>query len=615
MMQGCRRDITEKLQDNGQTPSPVDFLPLPTPGIDCLLLAKKRGHAYSCSKRVVTSDVNIHSQVLRKRIHVQCFSEDEKHLPADYHCGFSSKPGSSLPTAPPASDLNLLKVLVAQTPLWCLREELVALTLFDRDVDSSEKRKILKRLSHEADDDLPKRTTLKLATIPDSRLRANGINVGSGAVQGWASPTLPLLHAKDTALDGKPITTEEESWLGSLPYFGAFIAAPLYGYVNQNLGRKAAAYLTAIAFIVGWLFIIFSNSMSYFMAARFIMGLGVAGANVFVTMYVGEVSEDGMRGSLGVLRGLTLTIGYILVYVIGSYLSITNAAIVNLVIPIIFLVIFFWMPESPMFLLGKGRRNEAFTAYLWMRGGSTQAAEEEMSKLSAVIQESEQMKSQTTVRAKLSTRGTRKALLIAVLLAMFEQFSGINVVFSYCATIFEMAGGSMTPEYSSFIVSIMGFVSSVISYYICDRLGRRLVLITTYTLQGLCVGALGLYIFLREKGTDVSVVGVLPIVLISLYVFCGVTGASNMFYVVLSEIFRPEVRGIAMGITNSLVWLAAFLVTKMYPPLSSAIGDYVCFWLFAVICIGGAIFTFFQVPETKNRSLESILIELNGGPL
>jgi SP family facilitated glucose transporter-like MFS transporter 8 len=424
---------------------------------------------------------------------------------------------------------------------------------------------------------------------------------------------LPILRSKATALGGHPVTQEEESWLASLPFLSAFLFSPAYSYINQNVGRKSAGYLSALPAIIAYLLIIFGDSIIHLLIARFILGLCIAGVNIFTTTYVSEISEDSIRGAIGNFRGVAAGLGTIVVYAIGSYLSVQDTGIVCLSIPVLFLLGYFWLPESPVFSLSRGRRSEALDTYLWLRA-DVALAETELKKLEAVVDVNSAESGQVGLLELLSVRGTRRALQIALVISVVQQFSGMNVVYGYCQSIFEMSKSNLSPQMSSIIFGVVNLSGSLFSCFSSDLAGRRPILIWTQLVQGMCLAGLGVYLFLDNSGTDVSAVSVLPVICVSLYSFCVIAGPSDLLFVIIAEIFRPEARGLALGLTSSTIWILAFLSTKFYNDLVALLRVYGCFWLFAGFSLAGAAFTFFQLPETKNRSIESILLELNGEP-
>ncbi|KAJ9589413.1 hypothetical protein L9F63_017392 [Diploptera punctata] len=418
---------------------------------------------------------------------------------------------------------------------------------------------------------------------------ANLVSITFGAVNGWPSPSLLILRNPETALGGVPITVEEESWVSSISYLSAFFFVPVYSYVNQRWGRKTAGYLTGLPFIVGWLFVIFGDTIIFYLVARFLMGIGGSGVNVFITMYCGEIAEDAVRGALGTFRSLFANLGVIYIYAAGPYVTIQEMAIISIIVPIVFLVALFFLPESPMYLMTKDKEEEAMKSLLWLCRNK-EAAELEMDKLKRVVTEFKSNSSKKiNLKDLLSYRGTRRALLMAFTLAVIQQFSGMYVVMSFCASIFEMAGTDLSPHISSVIAGCMLLIGSFFASFLTDLAGRRIVIIATQII--LCL---------------------LPVICLSIYFIAMVAGLPTLLYIVVAEIFTPEARGIATLTTNAVVWLLAFLIMQFYPLLLTVIKGFGCFWIFSGFGLFGAIYAFFQVPETKNRSLQSILRELNG---
>ncbi|PSN46525.1 Facilitated trehalose transporter Tret1 [Blattella germanica] len=439
---------------------------------------------------------------------------------------------------------------------------------------------------------------------------ANLMTISYGFVAGWSSPSLQLLKNEETAI-GEPITEEQETWLGSLIHLSAFLSSPVYSYINQNWGRKIAGYLSAAPLIIGWFLIIIADSVLYLYIARFLMGLSMCGINVFVVMYIGEISEDGIRGTLGTLRGVGADTGILLIYGLAPYLPIQTMAIISIALPLLFIILYYFIPESPMFLLSKGKRTEAKNAFLWLRGGDVNSAEEEVKKMDVVV---EVISRKVSLKELLSVRGTRNALLIAVVFAVVIQFSGMYVICSYAARLFELSGSTMPSDIASIVIAAITIVGSLLALVGTDIAGRRIILISSQIVEGLSLGGLGIYLFAKHHGIDVTDVGILPVIFLSLYCLCVAAGVATLAYVVVAEIFRPEARGLAMSVMSTVVWGLAFVTTKFHHDLETVIGLHGCFLVYCVITLAGALFTYIRVPETKNRSLDSILRELNGDP-
>ncbi|KAJ4426144.1 hypothetical protein ANN_26953 [Periplaneta americana] len=426
----------------------------------------------------------------------------------------------------------------------------------------------------------------------------------------WPTPSLPLLKSGKPLLDGRIISVEEEAWLGSLAFFGALVSSPISSYVSQRHGRKIAGYSIVIPFIVSWLFMVLSESLHLFYISRFSLGLCCGGVLVFCPMYVGEISEDSIRGALGTFRSTLGNIAFIIMYAVGPLISIKDMATICVFIPIIFALAYYWMPESPLYLMKNGRSQEAMESLLWLRGGDVQAAEMEMMKLTAVVKKSESVN--TSIKSLLSSRGTRRALVICIVLGGSMQLSGIYAILNYAVSIFELTGGSVEPNTATVILAVVQLIGSLASLLLLDVAGRRLLIIASQTIMCICLGGLGIYFFLQKENYDLTSVAFLPILFVGLPVFFLAVGLGSVTYVVMSEMFSPEARGIATTVTTITVWLSAFLPTKFYVNIVDLLGLHGCYWLFAFVCVACAVFTFFKIPETKNRSLESILRELNG---
>ncbi|KAJ4426148.1 hypothetical protein ANN_26957 [Periplaneta americana] len=372
----------------------------------------------------------------------------------------------------------------------------------------------------------------------------------------WPTPSLPLLRSGKPLLDGRIISAEEEAWMG------------------------------------------------------FVLGMCSGGVLVFGPMYVGEISEDSIRGALGTLRAALGLVAFIFMYAVGPVISIKYMATICVFMPIVFAIAYYWMPESPLYLMKNGRSQEAMKSLLWLRSGDVHAAEMEMMKLTVVVKESENVT--TSIISLISSRGTRRALIICLVLGASQQLSGVYVVLNYAVSIFELSGSSVEPNTATVILAAVQLIGSIAAIFLMDVAGRRILMISSQTIMFMSLGGLGTYFFFQEQDYDLTSVGFLPVMCLGIYLFFLAIGLGSMVYVVMAELFNPQARGIATTVTTMTVWLMAFLSTKFYINIVDLLGLHGCYWLFACVSIACAVFTMIMVPETKNRSLDSILRELNG---
>ncbi|KAJ9598737.1 hypothetical protein L9F63_026728, partial [Diploptera punctata] len=349
----------------------------------------------------------------------------------------------------------------------------------------------------------------------------------------------------------------------------------------------------------------------HFYIGRFILGLSAGAVVTCFPMYVGEISDDNIRGTLGAVRSIFGCTSALIVCATGSIISIQTMAIVGLIIPVLVTFGFFWLPESPMYLMRTGKTKEAMDAMLWLRGGNKEVAEEEIAKLTVVIEESKA--NQLSLKDLISARGTRCGLIICIVLAAAQQLSGITPIMSYCVSLFQSAGGSVSPITASIIAHAVQLAGAIITSILLDIAGRRLLLIFSQVLMIISLVTLGTYFFLQKQEFDISHLGYLPLACVAVYVLCVAVGLGSVPYVIMAEIFNPHARGIASSITVGTMWIFGFMTSKFYPDMVTLLDLHGCYWMFALVCVACLIFTIFKIPETKNRSLESILKELSGG--
>ncbi|PSN54585.1 hypothetical protein C0J52_07383 [Blattella germanica] len=434
-----------------------------------------------------------------------------------------------------------------------------------------------------------------------------------GTFAGWPSPAIFVLQSDNPPIGDEPITDEEASWIGSLLFLGFLCGTPVYSYIADRFGRKPACLLIALPIIINWILIIFGETVFLILVARFIVGLSIAGVFTVVPIYVGEISEVSIRGTLGTVLSIFANFGVVFAYIVGSYTSYRTFAIVLLIIPILFLVTFMWMPETPIYLLKKGEVKKAKLALKMLRGNVEEEIENEITNMTQLLKEIEERDSGSKIlKELLFNKGSRRGLAIGVVVSLTQMFSGVYVILSYNAVIFEMANVDIPPEICSIITGSVLFIAPILSCFLMDRAGRKILLISSLTVMTICQIVLGTYFFFLEYGTDLTSVGFIPVLCLCLYLLSLGLGIGPINMVLFSEIFLPHVRSLSASISTFLMSISAFIVTRFYNDLSSVIGVYGSFWFFACCCILGGVYSVLYIPETKNRTIESIYAELNG---
>ena len=208
-------------------------------------------------------------------------------------------------------------------------------------------------------------------------------------------------------------------------------------------------------------------------------------------------------------------------------------------------------------------------------------------------------------------RGTIKAMLISFIFILCQQFCGFLIIVTYAVHIFQQAGTSLTPHSSAIIVGLLQLTASWTSSLLVDRAGRKILLITSLICMGVSLSTLGSYMFLQDDSWDVTILGWIPILALSLHVMAYAIGVGPVPFIVMSEIFLPEIRGLATSNIQLIGTSLSFATVKLYPFLKDIFHIYGLFWFLSIWCFILAFFIVFFVPETKGKTLQTILRELN----
>nr|CAD7570005.1 unnamed protein product [Timema californicum] len=437
----------------------------------------------------------------------------------------------------------------------------------------------------------------------------------TGVVIGWPSPMLPLLQQSPSPLgdDVDTMSADSSSWLGSLMCVGGLLATPAYSYMGNRHSRKLTGYLVGLPGVIGWLLVLTARSELMLFAGRLFLGFGGAGNTILCPLYVMEIVEDDIRGSLGTYLVLFTNAGILFAYVMGSYASYTTFSSICLAVPITFMASFFWLPETPVYLFNQNNPVAARRALQWLRGGDVVIVEQEMTKLVEAADKGKDNRSaESSFIKNLTSKGTLKGLLIGVGLMVNNQLSGIFAVISYTVNIFQDAGSDISPNLCTIMVGVLQLFGVYLTSTLIDRAGRKILLIVSNIASAVCLAALGSFFYLKGHGYDVTDIGWLPVTSLSVYVVAIALGVGSIPFIVINEIFTPQMRGFAVTVCICLLNALAFLVARFFTDLSLLLGLDGCYWFFALCCLASAFFCYFVVPETKNKSLDSILKDLAG---
>uniref|UniRef100_A0A1B6KIF4 Major facilitator superfamily (MFS) profile domain-containing protein n=1 Tax=Graphocephala atropunctata TaxID=36148 RepID=A0A1B6KIF4_9HEMI len=429
-----------------------------------------------------------------------------------------------------------------------------------------------------------------------------------GTMLGWTSPMQPLLSSENPPVGSEAMSTEFISWVGSINFIGAVCGTFFWGISSDRLGRKYTALLDAIPFIIGWVVTLTAQNRWWLLIARFIIGVGCSGVIINIPIYVAEMAEDKIRGSLGSFLMIFLNAGCVFSYVVGSLTSYHGIASICLCIPIVFLVLFSYLPESPGYLWNHGKRKEAERSLLWFRGGHIAQTLKEIEDLQMRPSKSS---SKPAYRDLFRSKGVKKAIIISVGFVIGQQFCGILAILTYTVKIFQDSGSSLSAHNSMIVVGILQLSSALVSSFLVDRAGRRFLLISSYCAMSISLSTLSSYLYFYDVSWNPALKWI-PIVCLSINVIFYSIGVGPVPFVVMSEIFPPDIRGFATSKIQLLGTSLSFATVKTFPFLTGLLGTHGCFLLYAICCALLSIFNFKILPETKGKPLQTIFKLLNG---
>uniref|UniRef100_A0A3B4AP19 Major facilitator superfamily (MFS) profile domain-containing protein n=1 Tax=Periophthalmus magnuspinnatus TaxID=409849 RepID=A0A3B4AP19_9GOBI len=405
-------------------------------------------------------------------------------------------------------------------------------------------------------------------------------------------------------------------WSVSVAIFsvGGMVGSFSVGVMANRFGRRRSMFLVNVLAVIGGLLMGFSTICSSYemvIAGRLVIGLFCGFFTGLTPMYVGEVSPTPLRGAFGTLHQLGVVVGILIAQIFGLESLLGSEKLWPLllaltVVPAVLQCILLpFCPESPRFLLINLKQEEqARKALVRLRGT------EDVSKdLQEMKEESAKMalEKKVTIPELFRSAAYRQPLLIAVMLQLSQQLSGINAVFYYSTGIFESAGVKQ-PIYATIGAGIVNVIFTIVSLFLVEKAGRRTLHLLG--LGGMAVSALLMTISLLLK--HVSVMSYIAILAVMLFVAMFELGPGPIPWFIVAELFSQGPRPAAMAVAGCCNWTANFLVGMSFPKLVLC-GPWV-FLIFTAFLILFFIFTFIKVPETKGKTFDEIARGFSGAP-
>ena len=369
------------------------------------------------------------------------------------------------------------------------------------------------------------------------------------------------------------LTTGGEGWYVGCALIGSIAGVLIAGMLSDFLGRKKTMLISALLFSVSAIGCAVCDNFTQLVIYRMIGGFGIGIVSIVSPIYISEVSPANVRGTMVSLYQLFITIGFLLAY-LANYLILKGTDMPEYWRPmlgaeaipdLLFLILIFFIPESPRWLAVRGQRQDNSEAWKAMR-----------------------------------EKGILVAVLIGSAIAILGQFMGVNAVLYYGPKIFADAGFS-DPLFSTVLVGVVNMLTTVIALIIIDKVGRKQLVWWGVGGMIVCLLMIGLYFL---PSTHLPNWFMLSFFL--LYVFCTAISISAVVFVLLSEMYPNRVRGLAMSIAGLALWVGTYLIGQLTPWMLENLTPAGTFFLFAFMCLPYLWIMYKYVPDTTGKSLEEI---------
>jgi sugar porter (SP) family MFS transporter len=415
------------------------------------------------------------------------------------------------------------------------------------------------------------------------------------------------------------LDTINQGWYVGCALVGSIFGVSIAGILSDAIGRKKTLMIAAVLFTSSGIGCAISGGFAELVICRIVGGIGIGVVSIISPLYISEVSITQYRGRLVSLYQLAITIGFLGAYLVNyQLLNIAKAGSpgdgliekifvnefwrgmlgMSAIPSLLFLIIIFSIPESPRWLILKHQAERAFPILTRIYKNDALARIQ--------IDETQQVlhKGKQNEWTLLMKPGIRKAVIIGAAIAILGQFMGVNAVLYYGPSIFMDNGLSSGDSlFYQVLVGLVNAITTVIALIIIDKVGRKKLVYWGVSGMIISLVSIGLYFLF---GKTLGIASGFLLALFLFYIFCCAISICAVIFVLLSEMFPIEVRGLAMSIAGFSLWLGTYLIGQLTPWLLENLSPMGTFFLFAVVCIPYMLIVWKLIPETAGKSLEEI---------
>jgi MFS family permease len=352
--------------------------------------------------------------------------------------------------------------------------------------------------------------------------------------------------------------------------------------------------MVCVPFVLGWVIISMARNTAMLYVGRFLTGLCVGMLGSISPVFIAEISGPAYRGVLLATISFAVSTGILLANLLGTFLHWKLAAAISAIFPLICYIGVHWLPESPTWLAAKGRKAEATVAFKWYRGYSSDAMTEMEHLLNKHSTECRKQ-SWTELWVEMRKKSFLMPFFVMTVFFFVMQFSGVNAVAFYTVNILTDMGSDMDAFLATNIIGVVRVVMSVVACIVARWYGRRPLSITS------SLGAAATLLGLGATGP-----GWVPVMLLVLYICFISIGLVPLPWVMVGEVFPAALRGFGSGVISAWAFLMLFAVVQTGPYFIEIIGIHGTFYIYGAVALGGAVFLYFFLPETRNKTLQDI---------
>jgi len=450
---------------------------------------------------------------------------------------------------------------------------------------------------------------------------------GLGTVVSWPSNALLQIREEDNI----QLSTAQESLVSSIAFIGAVLVQVVGAFAFPIIGKKWSLIGLVFPFIGGWVLLLTASNYAMLLIGRFLTGFSGGSFVLAAPAYVADIAEPKYRGALGSTMQLMVNIG-ILFNNVNCNTNWRVSTGLCIIFPALLAIWMFFMPRSPVFLISKGRLEEARKSLQFLRGKNAKV-EAELELMQNDVKETESIGSIGPWKL-ITTKEYLKPVLISMVLMFLQQVSGYLFIISYQALIFESSGSSMDICLSTILVGGVQVVASVTQTFAVEKFGRKPLLIVSDLFVFISMVSVGVFFKLYENCPEcrktsllpslhltqtgieesslniseqtVSDIGWLPLVGLMIFVFFFMIGLGPVGWLMNVELMPMEARAFGSSFCACFNWSLSFLVVLLVPSINEALNPSTVYFIFGGIAAAGTVFMALVLPETKGKTEQEI---------